>query len=99
MIKLDWILRLTLVVIALNLSILAFRSTRLGDAVVHAADARFDHVTIVSPAFLYKGEAGLLLLDRRNGNIWYMSNKQGVFGEPVYLTRIPFEKLDQNPQP
>jgi hypothetical protein len=71
---------------------MAFREVRPG--VAYAAEARFDHVAIVSAAFLYKGEPGLLLLDKRNGNVWYMGHKQAVFEEPVLLGRVPFEKLD-----
>ena len=40
----------------------------------YAQGAQFDYVTIVSTVFLYNGERGLLLLDRRNGNVWFMAH-------------------------
>lgn len=69
---------------------------------VQAEAARFDYVQIVSTAFIYKGQLGLLLLDRRNGNVWFAqkSNDESgrpPFDDPVFLFRAPFEKLDQTP--
>ena len=63
----------------------------------YAQGAQFDYVTIVSTVFLYNGERGLLLLDRRNGNVWFMAHKEKVFQDPVLVTRVPFEKLDLQP--
>jgi hypothetical protein len=93
MARLDRCFQLTVALLAACFCVLVIREVRGGEA-VHAAEARFDHVTIVSSAFLYKGEAGLLLLDRRNGNVWYMGHKEAVFAEPILLGRVPFEKLD-----
>jgi hypothetical protein len=69
---------------------------------VHAAElARFDHVDIVSSLFLYKGAQGVLVLDKRNGNVWFIPRgndaMQVTFNDPVFVTRIPFEKLDTAP--
>ena len=55
-------------------------------------------MTILATTFLYKGRPGLLLLDRRNGNIWYVPKQDDVFKDPVFLMRMQFEKLDQAPQ-
>jgi hypothetical protein len=69
---------------------------------VQAQAARFDHVQIVSTTFIHKGQLGLLLLDRRNGNVWFIQmstdeSRSVPFQEPVFLVRVPFEKLDQTP--
>jgi hypothetical protein len=97
MLKPDWSLKLILAAIAACLAILVFQGFGPRIPIVRA-EARFDHVHVITSAFLYKGQAGLLILDKRNGNVWFMTNQQGVFGEPVLLTRVPFEKLDQTPQ-
>ena len=64
---------------------------------VHAQAARFDHITIVSSLFLYDGERGLLLLDKRNGNVWFMPQRDKAYGDPSFILRVPFEQLDQQP--
>ncbi len=68
----------------------------------HADSSRFDHVQIIGTSFLYKGSQGVLLLDRRNGNIWFMPRGQDMestwFKDPVFLLRAPLEKLDNPPQ-
>ena len=48
--------------------------------------------------FLYKGQQGLLVMDRRNANVWFIPKANDQFQAPVFLIRIPFEKLDQAPQ-
>ena len=63
---------------------------------VHAAErARFDHVYITSSPFLNRGGEGVLVMDKRNGNVWFISRvnnaSQVVFNDPVFVTRIPFE--------
>lgn len=69
---------------------------------VHAEGARFDHVQIVSTTFIYKGQLGLLLLDRRNGNVWFLpkssdESRRDPFDDPVLLVRVRLEKLDPAP--
>ena len=59
-----------------------------------AEAARFDHVQIVSTAFIHKGQIGLLLLDRRNGNVWFAQKSTDESGrvpfeDPVFLFRAP----------
>ena len=63
-----------------------------------AQSARFDNVNIVSPVFLYKGQQGLLEMDRRNANVWFIPKVNDQFGTPTFVLRLPFEKLDQAPQ-
>jgi len=88
--------------IALFLGIIALRPLYSPEARVSADTSKFDHVYIVSPMFLYKGQQGLLLMDKRNGNVWFIGrgNDQLTlkYGEPVFIIQIPLEKLDQAPR-
>ncbi len=96
--KNDFTVRVILLVIAIFMGVIALRPLFHPGASVLAQSAKFDHVYIISPMFLYKGEQGLLVLDRRNGNIWFIPKSGAVFGDPAYVTRVPFEKLDEAPQ-
>ena len=94
----DRTLKGLLLIIALLLGVQAIRP-RLGTpTAVMAQGARFDHVLIVSTMFLYKGQQGLLVLDQRNANIWFIPKVEENFQAPVFVTRVPFEKLDHSPQ-
>jgi hypothetical protein len=84
--------------ITLLLGLIALRSFFNGEAIALADSARFDHVHVVAPLFLHKGKQGLLLLDKRNGNVWFIAKGDELdlkYGEPVLVTHIPLEKLDQ----
>ena len=90
--------RLLLLVVALLLSIIAIRPYLYPDAITLADGGRFEHVMIVSGGFLYKGSQGVLLLDKRNGNIWFIGRGDQTsltFKDPVLVGRLPLEKLDQ----
>jgi hypothetical protein len=93
---------LPLWLIALFLAIAALRPLYIPPAQVSADSSKFEHVYIVAPVFVYKGQQGLLLLDKRNGNIWFVGkgNDQLTlkYGEPVFMTQLPLEKLDQPPR-
>ncbi len=94
-------LRLLLLAIAACLGIIAFRPYVHPEQTVRAATGKFDHVTIVSPMFLYKGKQGVLAMDMRNGNVWFIGRGDGVdltFRDPAFVARLPLEKLDQAPQ-
>jgi len=93
----DLTTKVILVVIAVFLGILASRPFVEPMPAVHAQAARFDHVTILASTFLYKGQQGLLLLDRRNGNVWFVPKQDDMFKDPVFVIRMQFEKLDQAP--
>ena len=95
--RVDFTLRITMALIAIFLGMIALRPFFSPTTTVKADAARFDHVFIASAAFLYKGEQGLLVLDRRNGNVWFIPKRTNAFGDPVFLVRVPFEKLDQAP--
>jgi len=96
--KSDWFLKAILLTIALFLGIIALRPFFDPPVSALAQSARFDHVYIVSPVFLYKGQQGLLVMDRRNANIWFIPKVNDQFGNPSFVLRLPFEKLDQSPQ-
>jgi hypothetical protein len=96
--KPDHLLRAILATIALLLAILVLRPFFEPSLRVSAQSARFDHVRIVSPVFIYKGQQGLLVLDQRNANVWFIPKVDDQFKTPVFVIRVPFEKLDQAPQ-
>ena len=64
-----------------------------------AADTvRFDYVHIISPVYLYQGRQGILLMDMRNGNVWFIAKGESTnisFLDPVFVVRIPLEKVEQ----
>lgn len=102
--KPDVVLKVILLAIAVFLGAIALRAVFEPAINAHAQAARFDHVTIVSPVFLYKGQQGMLLLDKRNGNFWFMPRsddtlqKGQAYRDPVFVMRLQFEKLDEAPQ-
>jgi hypothetical protein len=87
-----------IVFIAVLLGVQALRSFIDPVPKVLAQPARFDHVLIVSAGFLYKGQQGLLVLDKRNGNIWFYPKLNDAFQNPVFVMRMQFEKIDQEPR-
>jgi hypothetical protein len=96
--KPDRFLKTILATIALFLGIIALRPFFEPSVKAMAQTAKFDHVLIISPVFLYKGQQGLLVLDRRNANIWFFPRVDEQFRPPVFVLRLPFEMLDQTPQ-
>ncbi|SRR5581483_690288 len=86
-----------LLIIAILLSILALRPY-LSPEIKAAADAaRFDYVHVISPTYLYQGRQGILVLDKRNGNVWFIPKGDNVnisFRDPVFVVRVPLEKLE-----
>ena len=98
MLKTDRTLKMILATIALFLGMIAIRPLFDPAVKVLAQAAKFDHVYIVSPMFLYKGQQGLLVMDRRNANVWFIPKTNDQFQNPVFVIRVPFEKLDQAPQ-
>jgi len=67
---------------------------------VAADSARFDYVHVISPMYLYNGRQGILLLDNRNGNVWFIGKSDDqklTFLDPVFVVHVPLEKLDQAP--
>lgn len=96
--KTDGLVKVTLLAIALFLGIIALRPLAQPGTTVLAQGARFEHVEIASAAFLYKGEQGLLVWDRRNANVWFIPKRNDGFAKPVFMLRLPFDQLDQAPQ-
>lgn len=97
MAKSDRFLNISLLVIAGFLGLIAIRPLFPPSATAQAQSARFEHIYIVSPLFLYKGEQGILVMDQRNANVWFIPRRDEVYQNPVFVTRLPFEKLDQSP--
>jgi hypothetical protein len=92
-------LKALLAIIALFLGIIALRPFFDPSQKV-LAEARFDHVYVAASSYLRNGRPGLLLMDRRNGNVWYLptaSDKGPGIGDPEFLLRVPLEKLDETP--
>jgi hypothetical protein len=98
--KTDWFLKLTLLAIALFLGMIALRPYVSPDQSVKADSGQFDYVQIISAQFIYNGATGVLLLDKRNGNVWFTErnndNMTLAFKDPVFVVRVPLEKLDAN---
>ena len=100
--KSAFISRPALWLIAAFLGIIALRPLYQPEQRVAAESPKYDHINIVAPVFLYKGQQGLLLIDKRNGNIWFIGRGNDElalkYGEPVFVTQIPLDKLDQAPR-
>jgi len=96
--NIDRSVKALLLLIAIFLGIIALRPLVNPDNKVMAQTAKFEHVQIVSPLFLYKGNQGILVLDQRNANIWFIPKVNEHYVSPVFVTRLPFDKLDQAPQ-
>jgi hypothetical protein len=94
----DWIVRVALLVIAVLLGVLALRPLVEPGTTVSAQSARFDHVMIASTGFLYKGQLGMLVMDKRNGIVWFFPRVNEGFMDPVFVIRLQFEKIDQDPR-
>jgi hypothetical protein len=88
--------------IAIFLGIIALRPLHNPEVKVAADSPKFDHVNIVAPVFLYRGQQGLLVLDKRNGNVWFIGRGTDElllkYSDPVFITQIPLDKLDQAPR-
>ena len=97
----DYGVKSLLVVIAVFLGIIVVRLYSTPDMKVSADASRFDHVYLLSAGFLYQGQTGVLIMDRRNGNLWFIGrNTTGnpAFKDPVFVVRLPLDKLDAEPQ-
>jgi len=87
-----------LMTIALFLGMIALQPLFDPAVKVMAQPAKFDHVHIVSPVFNYRGQTGLLVMDRRNANVWFIAKSNEQYQTPVFVLRVPLEKLDEAPQ-
>ncbi len=93
----SWSVHLLLLVIAVFLGMIAVRPYIHPEQTVLAFQGKYYHVDIVSPLFLFKGKQGVLMWDKRNGNIWFVGrgDAQGLtFVDPVFIARLPLERLD-----
>jgi hypothetical protein len=95
--NIDRSVKVILATIAFFLGMIAVRPLFEPSTTVLAQPARFDHVFIVSTVFIYKGQQGMLVMDRRNANVWFIPKLGDQFKDPTFVMRLPFEKLDQAP--
>jgi hypothetical protein len=95
----DRMLKLVLLVIALLLGMIAARPYLVPEIAVAADSGRFDYLTVVSPAYVYNGRQGVLLMDKRNGNVWFLArytdNMKVTFADPLFLAHVPLDKVDE----
>jgi hypothetical protein len=98
MVRIDATVKGILLAIAIFLGIIALRPLVEPPATVQAQAAKFEHVFVISTLFLYKGQQGLLVMDRRNGNVWFIPKEADSFRDPIFVIRMQFEKLDQAPR-
>jgi hypothetical protein len=88
----------TLLAIAVFLGMIALRPYFVPERIARADSGRFDYVQIISAQFLYNGAQGVLMLDKRNGNVWFTArnaeNMKIAFKDPVFVVRVPLEKMD-----
>ena len=97
----DWNMKISLIALAVTLGALALRPYFTPEIQAVAESGRFDSIMIVSVGFLYQGNQGVLVLDKRNGNLWFIGRGHEMnvpFKDPVYLERLPLEKLDHAPR-
>ena len=98
MLKSDLTLKAILVAIVVLLGVIALHPLLVPLTQVQAQSSRFDHIFLVSTLFLYRGQQGLLVMDRRNANVWFIPKVNDAFQDPIFVVRMPFEKLDQVPR-
>jgi hypothetical protein len=98
MYKSDWTIRASLLTIVVLLGLLVGQGFFEHGTTVSAQSARFDHVLIASTTFLYKGQQGMLVLDKRNGNVWFFPKVNETFKDPAFVMRLQFEKIDESPR-
>ena len=87
-------------VLAAVLAIVEVRPLLITETRVRADSARFDHVSVISPMYLYQGRQGILIMDKRNGNVWFIArgdNTNISFRDPVFVVHVPLEKLETAP--
>jgi hypothetical protein len=92
----DRVLTAMLLIACVVLTILAVQAYAPSSR-AYADSRRFDYVSVVSTTYVYRGNHGVLLLDKRNGNVWFFGKTNDfdvAFHDPVLITRLPLEKLD-----
>jgi hypothetical protein len=97
----DKLTKTALIAIVLLLGMIAAQLWMRNTITVSADSGQYDYITIVSPLYLYKGSQGVLLLDKRNGNVWFVARSQDQdlsYEDPVLVVRFPLEKLNQPTQ-
>ena len=99
--QLDRTTKVFLMLITALLALIALQQRTGPPERVYADTSRFDHVQVVATSFVFAGNPGMLVLDKRNGNVWFIARGQDMqkawFKDPMFLIRVPFDKLDQPP--
>ena len=100
--QLDLLSRFASLLIAFFLGLIALQMYLDRSPRIYADSGRFDYVQVLASPFAYNGNQGVLLLDKRNGNIWFLPKGQDMtktwFKDPVFLIRAPLEKLEEQPR-
>jgi hypothetical protein len=96
----DRMLKVVLVIIALLLEMILARPYLMPEMTVAADSGRFDYINIVSAVYIHNGRPGVLLLDKRNGNVWFLGkhtsdNMKSSFADPIFVAHIALEKVDE----
>jgi hypothetical protein len=96
----DRMLKVVLLIIALLLGMIVARPYLVPEMAVAADSGRFDYLSVVSAVYIYNGRPGVLLLDKRNGNVWFLGkqtsgNMKSSFGDPEFVAHVPLEKVDE----
>src|SRR3954453_7023332 len=97
--RMNRVLSTVVIIIGLIVAVIAFQAYPLRST-AYADSGTFDYVYVISPAYLYKGNQGVLALDKRNGNIWFFGKSNSLdvtYHDPVLITRLPLEKLNAAP--
>jgi hypothetical protein len=91
-----------LLTIAVLLGIIALELWLSRPDRVNAEAGQFDYVQVIATSFLYKGAQGVLVLDKRNANLWFIPKAQDMqrawFQDPIFIMKVPLDKLDHAPQ-
>jgi hypothetical protein len=95
----DRMLKFVLLIIVLLLGMIVARPYVVPETTVSADSGRFDYLSVVSAVYIYNGRPGVLLLDKRNGNVWFFGkhtdNMKSSFGDPVFVAHVPLEKVEE----
>jgi hypothetical protein len=101
----QWISRISsnaLLLVVIFVALIELRPYFSPGSQVSAQSVKYDYIYVISPMFLYKGQQGLLLMDKRNGNVWFLARGADQmklhYEDPVLVTQIPLAKLDHAPQ-
>jgi hypothetical protein len=91
-------LRETVLILLVLLVVLLGFQAYSKPAGAYADSNRLTYVDVISTAYVYRGTQGVVVMDKRNGNLWFFANSTSFdmpFSDPVLISRLPIEKLDR----